>query len=140
MTWAYDAEDQAEALYPPRSYGRFAELVEDVERIVCSDWWSARFPNAPVEITVQQRSSSARYSAAARHYDAGQVAFLRQHWDLGTVCHELAHLTVPDDDHGLRWQTAYVALTREYRGFHAAAALASAFGLKMPDRTDAELR
>ena len=53
-TRLYAAENAASAAFPSRRYRTFAELRAHAEAIVCSDWWADTFPDAPIEVGVNE--------------------------------------------------------------------------------------
>jgi putative metallohydrolase (TIGR04338 family) len=127
----YALEDAAARTSGLRRYTTFAELVEHVERIVCSDWWDTTFPAAPIEVTVQRRSRTATFSAAGRDdvNESGTLWVVDSHgWNAETVLHELAHIAAPSGSmHGPSWRAALLELWRREAGFHAWVELRTAF-------------
>ncbi|MCZ7628339.1 MAG: SprT-like domain-containing protein [Microthrixaceae bacterium] len=113
------AEENAIAAFPIRRFRRFAHIEAYVQQLVTHPWWSARFPDAPLEIVLQRRSRSATYSAAGcsgagEWIDAtmvdrpGFIWLIDGHgWGLETVLHEFAHLAAgPATGHGAEFRDA----------------------------------
>ena len=129
----YEAETQA---LPDggRRFTRFVDLTFFVDGVVADDWWSDRFPGAPLEVAVERRSHTARYSCAhvERDGSAGLILIRSGSWDMVTVIHELAHVGVSAErprseaSHGEAFTSALVDLWRRHLGFHAYGALRSA--------------
>lgn len=112
-TRLYAAENAASAAFPSRRYQTFAELRAHAEAIVCSDWWADTFPDAPIEVHIERRSSSATFSAASRRNDIGIIWLINGvHWTTAVLCHELAHLA-SDSGHDAQFQRALLALWRQ---------------------------
>lgn len=93
----------------------------DAERFVdavCDSLeWSTWFPNAPVNVAVQWRSTSARVSWALP--TQGEILLAPDGRNGPVILHELAHLTAPGDGHGGTFVAAHLRLVRRFCGFHA---------------------
>ena len=118
-----------------RRFGRFAQLTEWVDDVVIDSWWSATFPDAPIEVVVERRSRGATFSCAtvAPDRSIGLLLIRDGSWDSVTVIHELAHMATltPGEiagvpAHGPDFVDALVALWRRHLGAHAYGALCSA--------------
>lgn len=148
------AEENAIVAFPLRRFRRFAHIEAYVQQLVTHPWWSARFPDAPLEIVLQRRSRSATYSAAGcsgagEWIDAtmvdrpGFIWLIDGHgWGLETVLHEFAHLAAgPATGHGAEFRDALGELWRHEAGIEAWAALQDGFasaGLTAFDHRGAE--
>ena len=127
----YAAEAAAQRHFAPRQFESFAEVDAFVQQVVCSEYWDARFPNAPMQTSVQRRSRNATYSAGGRQADVGVLWLIDgYHWNSLAVLHELSHIAVGGDDpydHGAKFRTAELDLVREFVGVQMFGELAVAF-------------
>jgi putative metallohydrolase (TIGR04338 family) len=100
---------------------RWPDVVAFVDSVTTDARWSDVFPDAPLEVAVERRSRSARYSAADAEH--GAIHIRDGSWDAPTVLHELAHLAVGVDDHeephGARFVGTMLELVRAFLGFEA---------------------
>ncbi|MGI9578077.1 MAG: hypothetical protein ACR2OH_07770 [Microthrixaceae bacterium] len=122
----YACEDRSAQLASLRRFATFASLESYVQRTVLSGWWSAEFPDAPLDVEVTRRSRNATCSLAATDTDGvGLIAIVDgTGWGLETVLHELAHLASgPASAHDSRFTTTLMALWRHEAGVEAWAAL-----------------
>jgi putative metallohydrolase (TIGR04338 family) len=123
----YQAEHVALDGVGPR-FARWTDVVAYVDSLTTDARWTDVFPSAPVEVVVERRSRSARYSAADVAH--GVIHIRDGSWDAATVLHELAHLAVGDDlddgveePHGERFVGTMLELVRSFLGFDAYGAL-----------------
>lgn len=134
------AEERAMRAFPLRRFTKFAHIERYVEDLVSRPWWSSRFPDAPLEITLMRRSGTATYSAAGRPVtrhsvdgtavdDPGFVWLVDgRGWGLETVLHELAHLAAgPAVGHGPCFRATLAELWRHEAGIEAWVALRDGF-------------
>lgn len=122
------AEEVAIVAWPLRRFTRFDQIVSYVGSITTSPWWDQRFPTAPIQVSVQRRSRSATYSAAATTADEVGILWLvdGRGWGLETVLHELAHLAVGARlGHGPAFRAALLELWRHEAGVDAWAELSA---------------
>ena len=122
----YEAEDRAAREAGVRRFRRFTELEAFTQSVVLGDWWSLRFPDAPLEVVVQRRSRGATWSAASVTPDGvGLLWFVDgRGWGMETVLHELAHLAAGSGaSHGSRFTGALGELWRHEAGIEAWAIL-----------------
>jgi putative metallohydrolase (TIGR04338 family) len=122
----YSAEHAALDGTGPR-LRRWTEVVAYVDSVTTDARWIDVFPDAPVEVVVERRSRSARYSAADPLH--GVIHIRDGSWDAATVLHELSHLAVGGDEHeephGARFVGAMLELVRAFLGFDAYGSLRS---------------
>jgi putative metallohydrolase (TIGR04338 family) len=118
----YAAEHAALDGVGPR-FARWREVVAFVDGVTTHPRWTDTFPEAPIEVAVERRSRSARYSAADVERDAIHVR--DGSWDAATVLHELAHLAAGDTQppHDERFVGVMLELVRSFLGFDAYGAL-----------------
>jgi putative metallohydrolase (TIGR04338 family) len=120
----YSAEHAALDDIGPR-FARWTDVVAYVDSLTTDARWTDVFPDAPVEVAVERRSRSARYSAADVAH--GVIHIRDGSWDAATVLHELAHVAVGADEdeepHGERFVGTMLELVRAFLGFNAYGAL-----------------
>ena len=98
-------------------FKRWNDLVAFVEQVVLDPDWTEHFDHPPIDVAVEKRSSSARYSLATKHNDT--IWIRSGSWNAPIVLHELAHLAVADGGHGAGFVDAHLHLVRRWCGFHA---------------------
>jgi putative metallohydrolase (TIGR04338 family) len=109
-------------------FRRWVQLQDFVDRVTADDEWFESFENAPIEVTAERRSHSARYSVALT--DQATILIRGGSWNAPIVLHELAHLAVPGVGHGAEFVGAHLFLVRRWCGFHAYGAYRSALDLR----------
>ncbi len=122
----YEAEHAALDGVGPR-LARWTDVVDYVDSLTTDARWTDVFPDAPVEVVVERRSRSARYSAADPAH--GVIHIRDGSWDAATVLHELAHLAVgvdgDEEPHGEQFVGTMLELVRAFLGFDAFGSLRS---------------
>lgn len=121
----YAAEDSVLAGVGPR-LRRWRDVERFVESVLGDPVYLERFPDAPLDITLQRRSRSATASLAV---PAHRVVAIRDgSWNALTVLHELAHLIDHGaQPHGPQFAAVELELVRRWCGFDAYVALRTAF-------------
>lgn len=121
----YAAEDAVDAEIGP-ALRRWRDVEAFLDRVVTSDAYGDRFPDAPLDVVLDRRSRGARASLALPHHDT--ILIRDGSWSALVVLHELAHLvTHTADAHGPRFTATLVQLVRDHCGLEAAVALRASF-------------
>lgn len=121
----YAAEDAVEAEVGP-ALRRWRDVEAFLERVLSSDAYLDRFPDAPLDVTLERRSRGARASLALPHHDT--ILIRDGSWSALVVLHELAHLVSPNDlTHGAQFAGTVLQLVRDHCGIDAAVVLAGSF-------------
>jgi putative metallohydrolase (TIGR04338 family) len=102
-----------------------AHCQAQVDRILASAWWKARFPALD---QVQVRDGRGRRHAGA-HQSHGAISLPRWSRRERIILHELAHLATPASfaAHGPEYAMVYLELVGHFMGATAARDLAEAF-------------
>lgn len=151
----YAAEDSA---LPDggRRFTRFSSIEQFVAEVLEDPWWEAKFPDAPLAVSLERRSRGATFSAAHVTVDGSEaVLFIRDgSWTKSVVVHELAHVAAgreivlsraaaarrgetPEGPHGPTYAAVLMELWRRHLGVHAYGALRSALNEReVPYRRD----
>lgn len=126
-TLVYAAHEEALGEAGPR-FVRWDALESFAQRVVEDESWFETFEDPPLEVTVERRSHSARYSLALTQ--EATILIRGGSWNAPVVLHELAHLAAPGAAHGAEFVGAHLFLVRRWCGFHAYGAYRSALDLR----------